>query len=225
MLYRVEAGEIASTETATRIATALGRRAELQLVDPRKRDQRPNLAADPVHSLMGEFEGRHFRTLGIPTGLDEPYQHFQFAGRADFVAWRLDEAALLHIENRTRFPDFQEMAGSFNAKRAYLGNALANRLGIQRWRTETHVIAALWSAEVLHALRLRTDSFKSLCPDSAEAFLGWWQGRELTSGSSTTFVVLDPLATARQRPWIGMEQALTGRPRHRGYADVAVIGR
>jgi hypothetical protein len=37
------------------------------------------------------------------------------------------------IENRTRFPDFGETAGAFNAKRAYLGAALAERVGISRW--------------------------------------------------------------------------------------------
>jgi hypothetical protein len=39
--------------------------------------------------LMGEFEARHFRPIVDGVGLDEPYQHYQFAGRADFVAWRL----------------------------------------------------------------------------------------------------------------------------------------
>ncbi len=221
MVYRVEAGQEASTQTATKIAGALGRRAELHLVDPRRRDQRPSLAADPVHSLMGEFETRHFRPIVTGLGLDEPYQHFQFAGRADFVAWRLESAGahLLHIENRTRFPDFQEMAGSFNAKRAYLGQALAERLGVKRWATETHVIAALWSAEVLHAIRLRTESFRSL-GKGAGSFAEWWSGEVPFTGGSEV-VVMDPLAEGRQRAWIALDDALTVRPRHSGYADLA----
>src|SRR4051812_27671559 len=56
MVYRVEAGQPASTETATRIAVALNRHAELHLVDPRRREQRSNLSVDVVHSAMGEFE-------------------------------------------------------------------------------------------------------------------------------------------------------------------------
>ena len=43
-----------------------------------------------------------------------------------------------------------------------------------------HVIAALWSSEVLHALRLRTASFRALCPGSdAVAFadvVAWRHG-------------------------------------------------
>jgi len=219
-LYRIEAGQLASTEAADQIAAALGRRAELHLVDPRRREQRPNLGADPVHSLMGEFEARHFRPFVDGMSLDEPYQHYQFAGRADFVAWRLSPiTALLHIENRTRFPDFQEMAGSFNAKRAYLGQALAQRLGIDKWQTETHVIAALWSAEVLHALRLRTESFKTLAGDQGN-FEVWLAGAR-TTRSSVEMVVLDPLASGRQRAWIGLDDALKTRPRHSGYAELA----
>jgi transcriptional regulator with XRE-family HTH domain len=220
-LYRIEAGELASTDAADQIASALGRRAELHLIDPRRRDQRPNLSADPVHSLMGEFEARHFRSIVDGMGIDEPYQHFQFSGRADFVAWRLSPTtALLHIENRTRFPDFQEMAGAFNAKRAYLGPAIAERLGVRKWQTQTHVIAALWSAEVLHALRLRAESFQALCPGDAQVFGDWWAGGP-PSKSGVALVVLDPLATARERAWVGLDDAKRVRPRHAGYAEAA----
>src|SRR5690348_8877134 len=82
MTYRVEAGQPASTATATRLASALGRRAELVLVDPKRRAARPNLSADPVHSAMGEFEAQHLQQAGFKVGIDEPYQHYQFAGRA-----------------------------------------------------------------------------------------------------------------------------------------------
>lgn len=217
----VEAGQTGSAEAAVRIAAALGRRAELLLVDPRKRDQPANLTADPVHSAMGEFEARHLRRSGRGIGIDEPYQHYQFAGRADLVAWDLEASALLHIENRTRFPDFQDMAGAFNAKKAYLGAVLAARLGLKRWRSETHVICALWSAEVLHALRLRTESCRSLCSDDAARFDRWWTGQEVAIGRASIMVVLDPLAAGRQRDWIDLPTALSARPRHSGYADAA----
>ena len=219
MLYRVEAGELASTATAERIASALGRRAELHLIDPRKREARPSLTADPVHSAMGEFEAGHLRNLGRSVGIDEPYQHYQFSGRADLVAWDIDAAALLHIENRTRFPDFQDMAGAFNAKKAYLGAAIVERLGIRRWASETHVIAALWSAEVLHAIRLRTQSFRSLCPDDPARFAAWWSGEPARPGKASVLVVIDPLADPSQRQWIDLSTALKARPRHSGYAD------
>jgi hypothetical protein len=178
---------------------------------------------DPVHSLMGECEARHFRAFGrFGLGLDEPYQHFQFAGRADFVAWDLDQRALLHIENRTRFPDFQEMAGAFNAKRAYLAESIGERLKVASCTSQTHVIAALWSSEVLHALRLRTDSFQALCPDGPEDFAGWWRGDPPSFANGSTLIVLDPLASGRQAPWIDLTQVATARPRHHGYADVAI---
>lgn len=221
LVYRIEIGRSASTDACARIAVALGRRLQLSLVDPRRREMTGGLARDTVHSAMGEFEARHLRRLGIAVGIDEPYQHYQFAGRADVVAWDLERRALLHIENRTRFPDFQEVAGAYNAKRAYLASALARRLGTNGWASECHVIAALWSAEALHAIRLRPASFRSLYPDPASAFLAWWAGEPPTGGTISTLVVLDPLASGRQRELIGLDEALIARPRHRGYAAVA----
>lgn len=222
-VYLVEAGRSGSAEAAARLATALGRRAELQLVDPRRReDGRAQLSADPVHSAMGEREAAHLRQLGYSVGMDEPYQHYQFAGRADLVAWDVQARALLHIENRTRFPDFQDMAGAYNAKRAYLAESLGRRLGVRLWASETHVIAALWSSEVLHALRMRPDSFHSLCPDTSEAFGSWWSAEPPPAGTMSTLVVIDPAASPRQRLFIGLDEALTSaRPRHRGYAEAA----
>jgi hypothetical protein len=170
---------------------------------------------------MGELELRHLRPFGRPLALDEPYQHYQFAGRADLVSWDLAARALLHIENRTRFPDLQAAAGAYNAKRAYLGRALAGRLGISGWRSETHAMVALWSAEVLHALRLRPESFRALCPDPPEAFERWWRGAPASAGETSTLIVLDPLVAGRQRSFVGLEEALHVRPRHRGYASVA----
>lgn len=222
LVYRVEAGHGASLEACARIAVALGRRAELTLIDPRKpADGRGNLAVDLVHSLMGEFEARHLRKVGYNVGVDEPYQHYQFAGRADVVAWHGERRALLHIENRTRFPDVQELAGAYNAKRAYLATSIGERMGIARWASETHVMAGLWSAEVLHAMRLRLDTFRSLCPDDATAWHGWWGGNPPTEGRASTLIVVDPLAAGRQRQFIGLDDVPTVRPRYRGYAEVA----
>ena len=221
LAYLVEAGQPTSVEAVARLTSALGLRMDVQLVDPRQRESRPNLSADPVHSMMGEFEAAHLRGLELHVGIDEPYQHYQFAGRADLVAWDVDARALLHIENRTRFPDFQEMAGAFNAKCAYLAGALGDRVGVFGWRSQTHVIVALWSAEVIHALRLRTASFRALCPDSAQAFQAWWSGAPPTTGSHKTVIVLDPAPTGRRQPWIALDEALARRPRYRGYADAA----
>jgi transcriptional regulator with XRE-family HTH domain len=221
-VYLVEAGRSGSIEAAARLATAFGWRSQLQLIDPR-RQERPaaELSEDPIHSAMGEIEAAHLRRLKLPHGIDEPYQHYQFAGRADVIAWDLESAAFLHLENRTRFPNLQDMAGVFNSKRAYLGGSIAQRLGLQHWRSETHVIVALWSSEVLHSLRLREQSFRAICPDDHSAFESWWEGTPPTNGVTSAFVVLDPLATNKQRSWIGLDEALTARPRHRGYADVA----
>jgi transcriptional regulator with XRE-family HTH domain len=221
-VYLIEAGESGSIEGAVRIARALGLRAELELVDPRRRaDRRRSLAGDVVHSMMGESEAGHLRSLGYSLGLDVPYQHYQFAGRADLVAWDLEARALLPIENRTRFPDFQEMAGAFNAKRAYLGRSLAERLGIGAWASETHVIGALWSSEVLHPLRLRTESFRSICPDPPDAFEAWWAANPPERGSVATLIVLDPRARGRQRAFVGLDDALSARPRYHDYASAA----
>ena len=221
LIYLLEAGRTASTEAVLRATAALSMRLEFTLSDPRRREERPSLSVDPVHSAMGELEAAHFGRLGVKVGVDEPYQHYQFAGRADLVAWDVDARALLHIENRTRFPDFQEMAGAFNAKREYLANSLASRAGVTAWRSQTHVIAALWSSEVLHALRLRTASFRALCPDPAQAFEAWWEGTPPTVGVRKLLIVLDPTAAGRQRTWISLDEALTARPRHRGYSDAA----
>ena len=217
----IEAGEAGSVDSYVRLAEALGLRLEFDLIDPRRKQGGTARWSDPVHSGMGEFEAAHLRKLNFPVRIDEPYQHYQFAGRADLVAWDVDTCALLHIENRTRFPDLQEMAGSFNAKRAYLGPILADRLSVRHWRSETHVIAGLWSAEILHSLRMRTETFRSLCPDPIDGWAAWWAGQPPASGVRSILVVIDPQATGRQRSWLGLADALTTKPRYRGYADAA----
>ncbi|HEX5828719.1 MAG TPA: hypothetical protein VFY23_14425 [Candidatus Limnocylindrales bacterium] len=78
-------------------------------MDLRARRGRPavaNDAQDLVHAAMGELEARALQRPGRTIAIGEPYQHYQFAGRADLLAW--DAEDLLHIENRTRFPNLQE---------------------------------------------------------------------------------------------------------------------
>jgi hypothetical protein len=68
---------------------------------------------------------------------------------------------------------------------------------------------------------MRRESFRSLCPDSADALTAWWRGEPPRAGNTSTLIVLDPLAAGRQRLFIGLDDALTARPRHRGYAEAA----
>jgi hypothetical protein len=218
----IEKGKAASLETYARVFTVLGLRGELRGTDARRR---PGTIRDedPVHAAMGELEAGRIGGFGFVVSIDEPYQHYQFAGRADLVAWDLEHRALLHLENRTRFPNIQEAFGSYNAKRSYLAQVLADRLAIgpRGWHSVTHAIVALWSAEVLHTLRLRTQSFAAVCPDNSEAFANWWVGSPPSVGVTSTFIALDPRATGRQRAWIDLPGALVTRPRNRGYADAA----
>jgi transcriptional regulator with XRE-family HTH domain len=224
--HGVEAGDIATLESYARLATVLGLRPELGFVDPRTRRATTGPdreASDFVHAAMGELLAgglaRSTRTIAI----DEPYQHYQFAGRADVLAW--DDADLLHIENRTRFPNLQEAAGSWNAKRQYLSASIADRAGIgpRGWRSVTHVMACLWSAEVLHAIRLRRATFDALCPDPPDAFLAWLRGDEPKPGSSSTLIVLDPSVPfgSRRRTMAPAAEPPILEPRYRGYADAA----
>jgi len=216
----VESGGRASLDVYARLASALGMSLDL-LVGQRHRRE-PDAGRDPVHSAMGELEATLLRAGGAGVAIDYPYQHYQFAGRADVLAWTQDPPALLHIENRTRFPDIQAVAGSFNAKRRYLAASAARQLGIARLASETHVIVGLWSAEVLHSVRLRPATFGSMCPDGAATFFSWLRGEPPGSGVTSTFVVLDPLAAGRQRRMIGLDAVLAGaRPRFRDYRQAA----
>ena len=179
---------------------------------------------DFVHAALVEVMARRLRGQGFPVAIDEPYQHYQFAGRADVVAWDPGRPALLHIEARTRFPNVQEALGSFASKRAYLGAILAERFNIdgRRWASETHVVAALWSSEVVHVLRLRETTFRAACPGSRAAFDDWWAGRAPASGRSSVLMVLDPRPEARDRTRLGsLDDALRVRPRVRDYAEAA----
>ena len=179
---------------------------------------------------MGEVEARQIRRHGNSIALDEPYQHFQFAGRADLLAWDLDARALLHIENKSRLPDLQDLAGSYNAKRAYLPSVVAERLGIGRdgWRTVTHALVVLWSSEILHVLRMRQASIEALCPSPLEPFAAWWNGESPARGVTSSLVIFDPAPelSRRRSRFVGADRVATVDPRYRGYADAAAaLGR
>jgi transcriptional regulator with XRE-family HTH domain len=229
--HAAEAGCVLTLESYARLATALGLRPSLDLADARSRHRRPAggdarigpAPGDFVHAAMGEIEARGLAGAGRTLAIDEPYQHYQFAGRADLLAW--DRENLLHIENRTQFPNLQEAAGSYNAKRQYLAGTLAERLdlGPRGWRSVTHVMACLWSSEVLHAIRLRRATFAAVCPDQPDALRAWLVGGAPVAGSSSCLVVLDPLVPfgSRRRTIAAVEEPPRLQPRHRGYADAA----
>ena len=215
----LEAGHRLSLDAYARVATALGM--PLEWVFDR-RGQGARQRTDVVHAAMGESQARRSRALGLQVSIDHPYQHYQFAGRADVLAWTDDPPALLHIENRTRFPDLQQAAGSYNAKRQYLARVVAEQLGLRGFASETHVMAGLWSAEVLRAVRAAPASFEALCPDQPDDLQAWFYGRPPAAGRTSTFVLFDPFATGRQRVFVGLPRALDGaRPRIRGYAEAA----
>lgn len=221
-IHKIENGARASVEMYVRVARALDRTFECQLVDPKARPDATREDADLVHAAMGELEVAALRSHGTQTGLDEPWQHYHFAGRADVLGWDTARGALMRIENRTRFPDVQDSIGRFKNEQRYLATALWRPLGFERLPgTQLHVMVGLWSAEVLRVLRQRPETFRSTFPDPPDAFFAWMAGALPTSGGST-FVLLDPLATGKQRRFIGLEDALGGaRPRVRGYADAA----
>ncbi len=225
VVHDVEAGRTASLESYARIGTALGLRPSIALIDERNRPFAGlrNDAEDFVPAAMGEVEARALARPGRAIAIDEPYQHYQFAGRADVLAW--EGRDLLQIENRTQFPNIQDAAGSYNAKRQYLSRALAERvdIGPSGWRSVTHLIACLWSAEVLHVLRLRRATFSALCPDGPDQFDSWLRGAAPSPGTTSSLIVLDPAVVvgSRRRTFAPFADVPRLDPRHRGYAEAA----
>ena len=225
-IHAIEHGRPASLSSYAAIAGALGLDLRLDLFDPRARAHSWR-AEDPVHSAMGEVIARPVSTRGFQVSIDEPFQHYQFAGRADVLAWDPGRRALLHVENRTRFPNVQEAIGSYNVKRRDLPGVLADRWGMRGgFRSVTHVVAGLWSTEVLHVARIRSATFRAVCPDGIDDFEAWWSGSIPGPGDPTsTFILLDPLSVGggRRRPFVELDVALDPslRARYRGYADAA----
>lgn len=221
-IHAAESGRTAMLETYLRIATSLGRRLEFGLAGERGIVRAAG--ADTVHAAMGEAEAGHLQRYGFQVRLDEPYQHYQFAGRGDVLAWDPEVRALLHIENRTRFPNLQESFGAFSAKRSYLPRIFADRIGLRGgWRSVTNVMLGLWSSEVLHVVRLRSASFLAACPDDLEPFLEWWAGRPPSTGESSTFGLFDPgVGLSKRRSFADLATAIARAvPRYRGYGDAA----
>jgi transcriptional regulator with XRE-family HTH domain len=225
-LHAIEHGRPAGLRTYAAIALALGLEPRMDLVDPRKRAATAR-AEDPVHAAMGEAIAARLSGHGYEIAVDEPFQHYQFAGRADILAWDRESRCLLHVENRTRFPNVQDAFGSYNAKRRYLPAVIAERIGLgSGFASVTNVVVALWSTEVLHTIRMRPASFRAVCPDSDAAFEAWWSGSLPVPGRATSaFILFDPISSAgaRRRQFIPLEQALhaSTRPRYRGYAHAS----
>jgi hypothetical protein len=98
---------------------------------------------------------------------------------------------------------------------------------VGRWRSETHVIAALWSGEVLHAIRTHAASFASVWPDPIDAFEAWWRGEPPEAGHRSRLVVFDPAEGRRsdRRRWIALDELADARPRYRDYADAVELQR
>ena len=221
-VHAVESGRVASLDTYVRLARALGLRPVFELVGTR-RGRGNKRSEDPVHAAMGEAEAAQLRRLGFEVRIDEPFQHYQFAGRGDVLAWSTERAALLHIENRTAFPNLQEAFGSFNAKREYLGADLLARAEVKHWRSEAHVMALLWSADILRTVRLHRATFDTLCRDGPEILDAWWNGEPPAAGRLASAVLLDPIAGRRsdRKRWVGISPLGAVRPRYRNYADAA----
>jgi transcriptional regulator with XRE-family HTH domain len=224
LAHWIESGHAGSIETYVRIAGALGLRLELDLIDPRRRDGFRR--EDAVHALIVELLARRIRPTGVSVEVDEPYQHYQFAGRGDLVAWSVAERSLLHTEVRTQFPNLQDAFGSYNAKRRWLAASVADRIGLREgFQSVTHAIVALWSSDVVHAIRRHPDSFRSVAPDPPDAFIAWWDGLPPLQGISSTLVVLDPDPAGRRdrRRLAGLDDAIRLRPRYKGYAEAAAL--
>lgn len=66
----VEAGRPATLDTYVRVASVLRLRADLRLVDPRRRDGAADRQRDVVHAAMGEAQVAHFLELGCQVRID-----------------------------------------------------------------------------------------------------------------------------------------------------------
>jgi hypothetical protein len=99
----------------------------------------------------------------------------------------------------------------------------AQRLGVRGFQSVSHVFVGLWSAEMLHAARLRAASLRAICPDGIEPLERWLAGRPPDAGVTSSFVLFDPIQRGRadRRELIDLDTALrpSTRPRYHGYAE------
>jgi hypothetical protein len=221
LVYLVERGDPTTIETYARLGAALGLRFEVFLEDPRTK-ARPGRAEDPVHAAIVEALAERYAAQGRLVGADEPFQHFQFAGRADVTAVDPIGPDLLHHEVKTAIPNVGELAGAWNMKRQYLARALAERRAVRGgFRSVTHVLTIAWTADCLHVLRLRGATIRSLGPDASNAFARWWDGaRPVATGTTSTVVVFNPVGRPRVPGWAALDSLGDTLPRHRSYADL-----
>jgi transcriptional regulator with XRE-family HTH domain len=221
LVYLVERGERTTIETYARLGAALGLRLEASLDDPRTRTRSPR-AEDPVHAAIVEMLAARYAAHGRQVTADEPFQHYQFAGRADLAAVDPAGPDLLHHEVKTVIPNVGELAGAWNVKRQYLARALADRhANRDGFRSVTHVLTVAWTAECLRVLRLREASIRSLGTDDHAAFAAWWRGDvPATPAVTTTVILLDPIERSRAAPWVALDDLRSMRPRHAGYAEL-----
>ena len=223
MVYRIEAGQPGSLDAFARLAVALGRTARLELIDPRRRDMRPIsariLCIRPWASSKRPTSGRSASTWVLMSLISTT------SSRDARISLHGTSTRGLCCTSRTGLdsPTSRRWPALSTRNGPTWPPTSPTRAGVPSWRSETHVIAALWSSEVLHALRLRTSSFRALCPDSPETFSEWWAGRPPKAGATSTIIVLDPLASPKRRAFVGLDDALGARPRYRGYADAAVM--
>lgn len=239
--HAVEGGRRATLGMYVRLVRALDKRLVIDLGDLRGTDPvipaeglsaivgRPQSATgrDIVHAAMGELEAARLLAHGRPLGIDVPWQHYRFGGRADVVTWDIERRALLQFENKSQLPDVQDALGRFNETQAYLGGALWERLGMAGPPlVETHVMVALWSAEVIDVVRRNPATFRATFPASPDPFLTWWSRGVPGRGRTTAFVLLDPFATGRERVFADLREVLAGvQPRLAGYAAAADLVR
>ncbi len=240
-VHAVESGRRATIGMYVRLAQALGKRLVVDLGDPVAMDiARAHdadapigehallpMGRDIVHAAMGELEAARLLAHGWAPGIDVPWQHFRFGGRADVITCDIERLALLHIENKTQLPDLQDGIGRFQEKQAYLGRAVWERLGLARPPLiQTHVMVGLWSAEVIDVVRRSPATFRSAFPATPDAFLTWWSGGVPGPGTTSAFVLLDPFARGRVARFAGLREVLAGvQPRVLGYAAAADLVR
>ena len=131
-----------------------------------------------MHAAIVETLAARYAAQGRLVAADEPFQHFQFAGRADVTAVDPAGPDLLHHEVKTAIPNVGELAGAWNVKRQYLAASIAQRHGFRGgFRSVTHVAHDRLDRR-LPARPPPSRSHRSAAcgPDAPDAFARWWEG-------------------------------------------------